>query len=138
MTTLSIPLAIQKGRFVRTDALADSITANLTLLVNTERLITAPDPHFGFVFNNLKFENVNEKEGVVYHSTTKLSGSSKSLNTFAAELQSTITRYEPRLRNVKVNMTYVREEKQIYTIVDAVISDTKEPYQFSTTIKVWH
>lgn len=136
MTTLALPLAIKDCRLARTDILADAITGYLTLLVNSPRYLTAPDPHFGFVFNNLKFENINEREGVVYD--RKLSGSSKNINTFAAELQQTIKQYEPRLKDVKVSMTYIREEKKIYTTVDGKISATQEPYQFTTTIKVWH
>ena len=59
------------------------------------------------------------------------------INTYAAELQQAIIQYEPRLQDVKVSMTYIREEKTIYTTVDALISTTQEPYQFTTTIKVW-
>ena len=135
MNTIAIPLSIQHGRIQRTDATADAITGYLTLLVNSARYLTAPDPSFGFEFNNLKFENVNEREGVVYD--RKLSGSSKNINTYAAELQKIIIRYEPRLQDVKVSMTYVREEKKIYTTVEGLIVDTHEPYQFTTTIKVW-
>ena len=135
MTTIAIPLSIERGHIARTDATARAITDYLTLLVNSERYITAPDPSFGFVFNNLKFENVNEKEGVV--DDRKLSGSSKNINTYAAELQQAITKYESRLQDIKVSMTYVREEKKIYATVDGVIIATQEPYQFTTTIKVW-
>ena len=136
MSCIAIPLTIQQGQIQRTEALSEAITGYLSLLVGTTRYLTAADPHFGFVFNNLKFENVNENEGVVYNK--KLSGSSKNLNTFAAELQQTISLYEKRLQDVKVSMTYVREEKQIYTTVDAMISETQQPYQYTTTIKVWH
>ncbi|MBO4519069.1 MAG: hypothetical protein J5704_03430 [Paludibacteraceae bacterium] len=136
MAAITLPLHIHHGRIDRTDATADAITAYLTLLVGSTRYLTAPDPSFGFAFNNFKFENVNEREGVVYD--RKLSGSSKNINTFAAELQKTIMMHEPRLQDIKVSMTYMREEKKIYTTVDAVISATQEPYQFSTTIKVWH
>ena len=136
MTYLSIPLTIRQGSLLRTDSAEEAITAYLTLLVGSTRYLTAPDPSFGFAFNNLKFENINEREGVVYDH--KLSGSSKNLNTFAAELQKTIVQYEPRLQDVKVNMTYVREEKQIYTTVDGIVSETQKPYRFTTTIKVWH
>lgn len=136
MSCIAIPLTVQQGQIQRTEALSEAITGYLSLLVGTTRYLTAADPHFGFVFNNLKFENVNENEGVVYNK--KLSGSSKNLNTFAAELQQTISLYEKRLQDVKVSMTYVREEKQIYTTVDAMISETQQPYQYTTTIKVWH
>ena len=135
MTAIALPLNIHHGRIDRTDATAEAITAYLTLRVSSARFLTAPDPSFGFAFNNFKFENVNEREGVVYD--RKLSGSSKNINTFAAELQKTIMQHEPRLQDIKVSMTYMREEKRIYTTVDAVISATQEPYQFSTTIKVW-
>ena len=135
MSFLTIPISIRKGALERTEGLAEAITSNLSLLVSTPRYLTAADPHFGFVFNNLKFENVNEREGVVYD--LKLSGSSKNVNTYAAELQKAIVQYEPRLQNVKVSMTYIREEKTIYTTVDAMISATQEPYQYTTTIKVW-
>lgn len=119
----------------RSDNINDAVTGYLNLLVGTTRYITAADPEFGFVFNNLKFENVNEREGVVYN--RKLSGSSKNLNTYAAELQQAISCYEPRLKDVKVSMTYIREEKRIYTTVNAVVAATQKPYQYSTAIKVW-
>ena len=119
----------------RSDNINDAVTGYLNLLVGTTRYITAADPEFGFVFNNLKFENVNEKEGVVYN--RKLSGSSKNLNTYAAELQQAISRYEQRLKDVKVSMTYIREEKRVYTTVNAVMAATQKPYQYSTAIKVW-
>lgn len=135
MSSIAIPLTVHRSRVERNDNIADAITGYLTLLSSTPRYLTAVDPEFGFMFNNLKFENVNEKEGVVYDK--KLSGSSKNLNTFAAELQQTIIRYEPRLNDVKVNMTYIREEKRIYTTVNAVIAATNKPYQYNTTIKVW-
>ena len=136
MNFLTIPISIRKGALDRTDTISEAITANLSLLVSTSRYLTAADPHFGFAFNNFKFENVNEKEGLVYN--RKLSGSSKNINTFAAELQKAIMQYEPRLQDIKVNMTYIREEKQIYTTVDGSIITTQEPYRFTTTIKVWH
>ena len=135
MGSITIPLAIRDKRLERTDSITDAITGYLTLLSSTPRYLTAADPEFGFVFNNLKFENVNEKEGVVYN--RKLSGSSKNLNTYAAELQQTINRYEPRLQDVKVSMTYIREEKRIYTTVNAVVAATQQPYQYATAIKVW-
>ena len=135
MSYLSLPISIQRSSLSRTDSSEEAITAYLSLLVSTPRYLTAADPHFGFVFNNLKFENVNEKEGVVYDK--KLSGSSKNINTYAAELQQVICNYEHRLQDVKVSMTYVREEKKIYTTVNATVAATGKPYTFTTTIKVW-
>ena len=68
----------------------------------------------------------------------KISGSSKSINTFAAELKTAIEKYEPRLENVTVAMTYIREERQIYITVKGTIVDTKEDYAYNQTIRVWN
>ena len=135
MRSISIPVRIVRGGLARTENTKQAIDRALSLLLTTPCFSSAADPGFGFIFNNLKFENVNEHEGVV--SNKKLSGSSKNINTYAAELQKTIMQHEPRLQDIKVSMTYMREEKKIYTTVEGTISATQEPYQFSTTIKVW-
>ena len=105
----------------------------------------------GFVFNNLRFEIFNENEGVVYDSgdtksmddlqgiyDKKISGSSKSINTFASELKESVLKYERRLEDVAVSMTYIREERQIYITVKGVIVSTKENYVYKQTIRVWN
>ena len=68
----------------------------------------------------------------------KISGSSKSINTFAAELKAAIEKYETRLENIAVAMTYIREERQIYITVKGIIADTKEEYIYNQTIRVWN
>lgn len=108
--------------------------------------------NFGFVFNNLSFENFNENDGVVYNSNPdmggeaerhglydkKISGSSKSLNTFAAELKDTICTYEKRLDQVSVSMTYIRQERYILVVVKGEIIDLKAPYTYNTKFKIWN
>ena len=119
--------------------------------MTTSRFNTPIDPQFGFVFNNLRFEIFNENEGVVYDSgetetmanlqgiyDKKISGSSKSINTFAAELKNVIGIYEQRLENVAVSMTYIREERQIYVTVKGTIVETKEDYAYNQIIRVWN
>jgi hypothetical protein len=121
------------------------------LIITTERFSTPADPQFGFVFNNLRFEMFNENEGVVFDSgdtdsmsniqgayDKKISGSSKSINTFAAELKTAITKYEDRLEKITVSMTYIREERLIYITVKGVIISTKEDYIYDQVIKVWN
>ncbi len=135
----------------RDDDLKRSIDANVYLIITTERFSTPADPQFGFVFNNLRFEMFNENEGVVFDSgdtdtmsniqgayDKKISGSSKSINTFAAELKTAITKYENRLERISVSMTYIREERLIYITVKGVIVSTKEDYIYDQTIKVWN
>jgi predicted component of type VI protein secretion system len=139
-----------KGR-QREERLKSSIDANIYLIITTERFSTPVDPQFGFVFNNLRFEMFNENEGVVFDSgdtdtmsniqgayDKKISGSSKSINTFAAELKTAITKYEERLEKISVSMTYIREERLIYITVKGIIVSTKEEYVYDQTIKVWN
>ena len=135
----------------REEGLKRSIDTNLYLIITTERFSTPADPMFGFVFNNLRFEMFNENEGVVFDSgdtetmsniqgayDKKISGSSKSINTFASELKTVINKYEERLEKVSVSMTYIREERQIYITVKGVIVSTKEDYIYDQIIKVWN
>ena len=151
MTNISIPLLLTPKGLQREDGLKRSIDANLYLIITTERFSTPADPQFGFVFNNLRFEMFNENEGVVFDSgdtesmsnlqgayDKKISGSSKSVNTFAAELKAAITKYEERLEKISVSMTYIREERQIYITVKGIIVSTKEDYIYDQIIKVWN
>ena len=151
MASISIPLLLTPKGLLRNESLKGSIDANVYLIITTERFSTPADPQFGFVFNNLRFEMFNENEGVVFDSgdtdsmsniqgayDKKISGSSKSINTFAAELKAAISKYEERLENISVSMTYIREERLIYITVKGVIISTKEDYIYDQTIKVWN
>ena len=151
MTSIRLPLQLTPKGLQREDRLKSSIDANMYLIITTERFSTPADPQFGFVFNNLRFEMFNENEGVVFDSgdtdtmsniqgayDKKISGSSKSINTFAAELKTAITKYENRLEKISVSMTYIREERMIYITVKGFIVSTKEEYVYDQTIKVWN
>ena len=98
----------------------------------------------------MRFEIFDEHEGVIYNSgdtiyesglqdvyTKKISGSSKNMNTFASELKEAVLRYEQRLSDVAVTMTYIREERLIYITVKGNIVSTKEEYVFTNKLKVW-
>ena len=147
---LSIPLQLTPKGLQREDTLKRSIDSNLYLIITTERFSTPADAQFGFVFNNLRFELLNEYEGVVYDSKNqeephgleglydkKISGSSRNLNTFAADLRDTLRNYEKRLRDIAVTMTYIREERKIYVTIKGVIDETQQKYEYTTTLKVW-
>jgi len=151
MESVIIPLRVKDGQISRTEVLKKSINDFMHMLLTTPKFSVPADPQFGFVFNNLRFEIFNENEGVVYNSgdTTdygslnglydkKISGSSKNLNTFAAELKKAVLTYEKRLEDVTVTMTYIREERQIYTTVKGVIAETGANYTFTTKYKVWN
>lgn len=153
MSNLSFPLRIEKGRLAQNDQMKKSIDAFLSLLITTPIGSCVSNPEFGFVFNNLRFEIFNEREGVVDSLSSpevskpalddsyyekKISGSSKNLNTFAAELRDAIMKFEQRLQDVVVTMTYIREERHIYISVKGVMIPSKEPYQYTQIIRIWN
>ena len=151
MTNISIPLQLNPKGLQHENSMKRSIDSNLYLIITTERFSTTADPLFGFVFNNLRFEMFNENEGVVFDSgdtetmsniqgayDKKISGTSKSVNTFAAELKASISKYEERLEKISVSMTYIREERRIYITVKGVIATTNEDYIYEHILKVWN
>ena len=151
MTSISLPLQVGSRGLTREEKLKKSLDASISLILSTPLFSTPADSQFGFVFNNLRFEMFNENEGVVYDSgdtdymdglqgiyDKKISGSSKSINTFASELKESILKYERRLEDVSVSMTYIREERQIYITIKGVIISTKENYVYKQTIRVWN
>ena len=151
MTSISLPLRVDAKGLSREEKLKKSLNASISLILSTPRFNTPADPEFGFVFNNLRFEMFNENEGVVYDSgdtdsmdgiqgiyDKKISGSSKSINTFAAELKEAVVKYEKRLEDITVSMTYIREERLIYITVKGTIISTKENYVFKHVIRVWN
>lgn len=151
MNSIAIPIRIVKGGFARTENVKEAIDNALTLLTTTPCNSSPADPDYGFIFNNLRFEILNEDEGVVFDSAPgrallensrglyekKVSGSSKNLNTFASALKEAIERYEPRLENVSVSMTYVREERKIYVSVKGNVREDGTPYLYTSIIHVW-
>ena len=151
MTSISLPLRLNSNGLVREEDERQSINDILDLILTTARYSTPSDHRFGFIFNNLRFEMFNENEGVVFDSgetstmdkvdglyDKKISGSSKSINTFASDLRDSIIQYEPRLDEVTVSMTYIREERQIYITVKGVIKSTKAEYDYKQIFKVWN
>ena len=150
MAYLAIPLEVTKNGLARVDKIKQALDESLTMLLNTPRNNNVGDPQYGFVFNNMRFEIFDEHEGVIYNSgdtlyesgiqdlySKKISGSSKNMNTFAAELKEVVRRYEKRLDDVSVTMTYIREERLIYITVKGTITTTKEDYVFTNTMRVW-
>jgi hypothetical protein len=150
MSYLSIPLPVVKTGLARQANIKKSLDESINLLVSTPRFHNVADPNFGFIFNNMRFEIFDEHEGVIYNSgdtiyetssqdiyNMKISGSSKNMNTFAAELKEIVKQYEKRLDDISVTMTYIREERKIYITIKGVIISTKEDYVFTTILRVW-
>lgn len=141
-----IPLGVQKGRLWKAQDMKTSIDSYIELLMTTPEGGCVSDPEFGFIFNNLRFEIFDENEGVVLNSDLehsaiyekKISGSSRNINTFAVELKRLIEKYEKRLSDVLVTMSYIREHRKIYITVRGTIIETKAEYKYQTTLNVWN
>ena len=142
MRNLALPLKIEKGRLVGHKDIRDAIDESISLIISTPVLSTPVDPEFGFVFSNLRFEQIDEKEGVVMTDSQlcdkKISGNSRNLDTFAADLRDSILRAESRLTGVKVSTTYITEERTLHITVSGVIKETSEDYRFHTTFAIWN
>lgn len=142
-----IPLKVNVGTFATYTGVEPSIDSHIELLLTTPVGSCISDPNFGFILNNLRFEIFNENEGVVLNIADddnselyekKVSGSSRNINTFAIELKQLIERYEPRLEDVQVTMSYVREHRRIYITIKGIISLTQTNYSYQTSMRVWN
>ena len=141
MLALKIPFGIDRGGFEREKSGKHSIDSFLDMLISTAKGTFIADPDFGFVLNNLKFENFNEKSGVIDGEINpynlKISGNSKNSDTFAYELCDEIKRYEKRINSPFVEMSYISKRRLILINITAVLPETKEEYKYSTVIKIW-
>lgn len=135
MDGLLLPLRIVKGKFARTSDTSDSVSAFLQFLITSAKYSCVSDPEFGFILNNLRFENVGEGEVL---NNRKISGTSADPETFAYDLKSAINAYEKRLTAVRVTMTYARPEKLIHIAVKGKLVDNDADFQYVTDIKVWN
>ncbi|HIW20209.1 MAG TPA: GPW/gp25 family protein [Candidatus Alistipes pullicola] len=147
--SILLPLQVKEGRVVQASQVKTAVDAFLELLLTTACGSCVSDPQFGFVFNNLKFEIFNENEGVIYDSgakngatselySKKVSGTSKSINTFAIELKRAIEQYEKRLSGVSVSMAYVKKQKKIQIDVEGTLVETNDAYRYTTSIDIWN
>ena len=140
MISLQLPLCIGPEGLGREEDVRKSISSFLRLLLTSQSGFPA-DRNFGFLLNNLAFENFDEDEGVVTNRSgvygKKISGSSINLNTFASELQRMVIQYEERLQDVSVSMTYEKHIRVINVTISGVIKGSEEKYQYDSRIQVW-
>lgn len=125
----------------RQDEEKKSIDSFISSLITSSVSDCIADPQFGFVFNSFAFENFNEREGrianVEQSQDKKISGSSRSIDTFASDLCRSVTVYEKRISDVSATMTYIVQERNIYIEIKGTLVSTGQPYVYNTTIRVW-
>lgn len=146
---ISIPFKIRKQQGVeKENELSHSIRSFLDLLASSPHGSCMADPEFGFAFRNFRFENFNEDKGILYSSNPeketsiyhkhKIHGRSVNVNTFAFDLKKSIEKYEPRLRQVKVNMEYCMLDKTVVLSVSGLIGEkVTEKFEHQIKMHVW-
>lgn len=148
---IKIPLSIGTGALQLSNNLENAVTESLELLLSTPLGCCAIDENYGFVFNNMAFENFNENDGTIFNThperdgfgehfglyNKKISGSSKNISTFAADLKGAIQKYEKRLEHPSVAMTYMREERSIHILIKGAIVELDKPYQHKFVYRLW-
>lgn len=143
---LNIPLQVQKGGIERIDNVKKAIDAFIAMILNTPMGIVPCDPLFGFSLQKRRFEMIDESQGTIFQGQDsnnnpdyekKMSGTSKNIQTFAADLNEAIKQYEPRLANTTVSLTYIKMQKTIVVVVKGMIKETNEEYKYTDTIKLW-
>lgn len=141
MPYLRLPLEVGPEGLESEKNLKKSVDDFVRTLMTSACGCCSADPAFGFVFNNFAFENFNERTGMIAEcdaaDNRKISGSSRSIDTFASDLSATISKYEKRILSPSVNMTYINKERTVYVDVKGVLAPTGEPYSYKTTIRVW-
>lgn len=149
---LSIPLRISDRRLQTEADTTQSIRQFLDMLAASAQGSFAADPEFGFVLKNFRFQNFNEDKGVLYSAKDKhghpiessvyyrhkVHGKSRTSNTFAMDFRDAVQRYEPRLRQVNVDMDYARQQKTItLTITGKTGPNFNDPFDHKITFHVW-
>ncbi len=145
MKSISFPLRIEKGCLAREDSVRKSIDDAIEMLLNTPVGECPCDSEYGFTLQNMKFEMVNEIQGTIYKGADatnqnynkKISGTSTNMQTFAADLNAAIVKYERRLLSPTTTLTYVNKQRTIMIVVKGVIEETGEQYMYTTSIKLW-
>lgn len=142
---IRLPLQIEKGRLAVDEKMKQSINNHLDALLKTPQGSVVCDSDYGFALSSMRFENFDENSGTVFTQEThpddiyrkKLSGTSNNLQTFAAEFNKQLAKYEQRLTGTSVVMTYLREERKVNLIIRGMVRDLNIPYQYQTAINVW-
>jgi len=123
---------IREGGSMETCSMPESIAHNIMLLITTKKKENRFDPDYGNAVWDLEFEN-----GVTTSEWEKV---------FIKSLKEEIAKYEPRIKNPKIDahIEYVEHsyntkqfsemKKRAKIAINAKLTDTNETYSFTTEI----
>jgi len=119
-----------------TGSIEKSIDDFIDLLVVSPYGSFKADYHFGFVFQNSRFENSDEDDQIA---AKKIHGESYNRNNYAFELLKAIEEYEPRLKKVRVNIDYESDYKKVSIDIGGRYEEdyTEKRYNRNITFHIW-
>ncbi len=117
-----------------TGSIRDSIDRFIDLLVSSPHGSFKADPSFGFEFLNYRFENSDENEQI---NLRKIHGNSTNKNTYAYQLKVNIETYEPRLKQVLVDMKYQVKNQQVVIHISGTYEQNYVETKYENTISFY-
>lgn len=131
------------------DDMKKSVDSFLTLLLSSKKHSCIADDDFGFVFENLRYGNIDPNRGIfinndndpIYRSSVydkKINGTGKNANSFAKEIKNSIEKYEKRLENVEISIDFQQKGKIVCIMVNGILCDNRNtPYSYEFKINIW-
>lgn len=129
---IKIPLQFNQGKLDRIDDERESIKEFLRLLVSSHQGSFLADKDFGFSFINHRFENISEKsdffcctDQTSADASKRIRGNSKNFEdgSFANDLKESIEKYEPRLKNISVDVIPETESKHVNITIKGIYKE---------------
>lgn len=145
---LLTPILLDKSKGY-TDDMKKSVDNFLTLLLSSKKQSCIADDDFGFVFENLRYENIDPNRGMFINNEyksllknpiyeKKINGTGKNTNSFAKELKNTIEKYEKRLSNIDISIDFQQKGRLVKIIVEGILCDDRNtPYSYEFNINIW-
>ncbi|MBQ3845347.1 MAG: hypothetical protein II817_10285 [Bacteroidales bacterium] len=145
---LTTPILQSKSMFYTND-MKKSVDSFLALLLSSKKHSCIADEDFGFVFENLRYENIDPNRGIFINNEEKsvhrnaiydkkINGTGKNTNNFAKDLKNTIEQYEKRLDNIDVSIDFQQNGKIVCITINGVLCDHRStPYSYDYKINIW-
>jgi len=136
MSGFNIPLDFTKKSLYNSNFQHDdetSIATFIELLVTSPNGVFKPDAQFGFSLKNCRFENANSEDKI--HGK-KIGGKSINPN-YAKDLNEVIKKFEPRLINTEVNITFSKDNSEVSISISGILEETKKAYKQDIKFHIW-
>lgn len=145
---LTTPILLNKTNEY-TDDMKKSVDSFIALLLSSKKHSCIADDDFGFIFENLRYENIDPNRGLFINNDDnlilrssiydkKINGTGKNVNSFAKEIKNSIEKYEKRLENVEISIDFQQKGKIVCIMVNGILCDHRNtPYSYEFKINIW-